>query len=750
MKPKKNNIHPLRTKGKIIFPVLLVFTMISMPHSLKADPPDPPVGKVWVLNPLMSDEFGPIGPNTDVFNIYTRDRSWDRTAAFDPKAIRMEKDSADDTNYFLTMNPLWYYEDEVFTKESIGRTFTFAGGAMDTKNLQTYGYYEVRIRPSDFPFGSGVFMNSRGNPATVCEENYSTELDIIENMGYTGPGAGEMDSRGGFFNHVQHVNSHTKGLKYVDDEGNCIAYQGWDAWDSRGADSYELDDPHAFFTVGMWWENSTTVHFYNNDRHFSSLEPAREFKIPMALILSMETYTTAGSDENNAGNPKPQEWMWEEDFRTRDQRAVKYDWVRTWYLVDIDSSEFNDQQDNIRAYQSEHSAYMGEKIDATLIYSATVSRTITATLLSPTKEMISDTTFSVTKGVRSIALAFSSDSITATGDDYCIAFTIEDESSVLASDSVQISITEEPLTKRLYAEGIPTSLEPASSINLAVKYQADTVCKLVVEVHKPNGDGLSWDSKVVQPGNGVANFYIELSSALEYGTDYYFKIYMFRNGMNWQDPQTVSLGNLYFNVEDVYNSSISILNIDSVFLDDKTIDVEFSYATKSDGSMAIVLLDRDNRVVASEYREERYGNRTITRTMEVDSSLNAGDLYKALIIYTPENPDFVVLKDSLTNIEVYDTASVTQSINSKFLNEEVKLFPNPSSGTVYLNLSKGMSSTWCVEVFDATGTMVLLQTKDIRTEEFVIDISALKNGTYIVRISSEDEIYTNKLVKIQR
>jgi hypothetical protein len=164
---------------------LIVFCIISV--ALHADPPDPLKGKVWVLNPKMSDEFGPEGPDPNVFNVYTRDRSWDRTATFDPKAIRAEKDTTNEGNYFLTMNPLWYYEDEIFTKESIGRTFYFAGGAMDTKNLQTYGYFEVRLRPSDFPFGSGVFMNSRGNPTTICEEKYATELDIIEKHGLYRP-----------------------------------------------------------------------------------------------------------------------------------------------------------------------------------------------------------------------------------------------------------------------------------------------------------------------------------------------------------------------------------------------------------------------------------------------------------------------------------------------------------------------------------------------------------------------------------
>ncbi|MGQ1785060.1 T9SS type A sorting domain-containing protein [Saccharicrinis sp. GN24d3] len=723
----------------------LMFYVVSI--SLHAGPPDPPAGKVWILNPLMSDEFGPQGANPDVFNVYTKDRSWGRTAAFDPKAIRAEQDPDNDSNYFLTMNPIWYYEDEVWHSDKLDRTFTFAGGALDTKNLQTYGYFEVCIRPSDFPMGSGVFMNSRQITATECLDKYSTELDLIENMGYTGPGAGEKDDRGGFFNYVQHVNSHTKDLKYIDNDGNCVPYEGWDAWDSRGADHYTLEDPHAFFTVGMWWENATTAHFYNNDRLFSTVTPARDFKIPMALILSMETYITAGKEENNAGNPKPEEWMWEDDFRTRDQRAVKYDWVRTWKLVDVNPDDFNEDKDNIEVYEANQNAYLGENINATLIYSACKNQFVTAQLLSPTNEVIDDTTISVNQGVRSLSLEFSTASITDGSDNYTLKYSIEDEGTVVFTNSVQISFTEKPLTKILYKESFPTSLEPASSINLDVAYEADTVCKLVVEVHKPNGDGLSWDSQIVQAGKGTMKFNINLSSPLEYGTDYYFRVYMFRNGMNWQDPQAVNLGNLFFNVEDPWEATIEILEVDSVFTDDETIGIEFSYATKTDGDLSILLLDKDDNIVASEYRKERYGNRIISRKMDVESTLSTDDQYKAIITYISEIEEFEMVSDTISNIMIHK-ASVDISIGENdFIKEDFSICPNPSSGIVYIKFNQSRELIKSVEVVDITGSLFLRNTIGINSSTFEIDMSTYVNGTYIIRLSTEDNVYTKKIVK---
>ena len=302
--------------------LLTVIVLTGLGQLVFAQPPEAPSGKVWVLLEEMSDEFGPGGVDEDKWQIYDRDRSWNRTAAFDRRVLEVIPGEGKE-NYVLSMNPMWYEEEERFSK--YGRTYEFAGGGMATEAMLTYGYIEVRIRPSDFPFGSGVFMNSRRRTDGPCGASYATELDIIENMGYMGPGSSNLKEDGLNWNNKMHVNTHAKPT-----DGNC---RGLPYISTGGNLHKDLEDPLGFSIVGAWWKDQYSADYFLNGEYFQTIEFPREFYIPMPVILTMETYTW-GSDENNADNPKPEQYMFRDDFRTKDQRAVLYDWVRVWKLID--------------------------------------------------------------------------------------------------------------------------------------------------------------------------------------------------------------------------------------------------------------------------------------------------------------------------------------------------------------------------------------------------------------------------------
>ncbi len=303
--------------------IIGIFVLMAVAVSLMAQPPKAPKGKVWVLLEEMSDEFDADSPG-DKWQVYDKNNSWNRTAAFDKRVMEVVKEELDgEENYILSMNPMWYEKEDQFSK--YGRTYEFAGGGMATENMFTYGYIEVRIKPSDFPMGSGVFMNSRRRTDGPCGASYATELDIIENMGYMGPGSSNLKEDGIDWNNKMHVNTHVKptdenckGLKYI----------------STGGDLHkDLENPLDFNVVGAWWKDQYSVDYYLNGEYFQTIEFLRDFYIPMPVILTMETYTW-GSDANNGDNPKPEKYMFQDDFRTKEMRAVLYDWVRVWKLID--------------------------------------------------------------------------------------------------------------------------------------------------------------------------------------------------------------------------------------------------------------------------------------------------------------------------------------------------------------------------------------------------------------------------------
>ena len=110
---------------------IMAFAIYCFSIQVPAQPPAPPVGKVWILNPEMSDEFDAGSPGK-IWKVYDKADSWDRTAAWDnrvPEIQRVLENGKE--NYILAMNPMWYSDEDIFSKN--GRTYSFPGGGMNTK-----------------------------------------------------------------------------------------------------------------------------------------------------------------------------------------------------------------------------------------------------------------------------------------------------------------------------------------------------------------------------------------------------------------------------------------------------------------------------------------------------------------------------------------------------------------------------------------------------------------------------------------
>lgn len=706
---------------------------------LLAGPPDPPVGKVWVLNHEMSDEFDANSPNTDKWKIFDKADSWGRTASFDKRILEPIKDPNSD-NYFISMNPMWYYEDERFPRGN-GKDYYFAGGGMDTRVLQTYGYFEVRVKPSDFPMGSGVFMNSRGTSSDDCNTKYATELDIIENMGYTGP----FNEHGnGSFNNIQHVNSHAK--PYSDASGSCerLPYET----ENSGINAPDLAEPLGWNTVGMWWKDEKTAMFYNDDTYFGTITPRRDFNLPMPVIIVMETYNWGDDDELNATNPKPEEYMFEDSFRTKEQRAVMYDWVRVWKLVDVDESKFNNTSDYIEGLEQTITAYPSNSFSSTCIYAASDARDVVVTLYNPSNQVLATKTYDVTQGVKSIFAEFDLSAELAIADGYKVVYEIKDASTVLATSTTTVNVQVKPLEKKLWSEGIPTSLIPGeTNYTIDVKYEADEDCKINIEVRKPDGSWFGSGNKNVAAGNGVASINVTTSSATTSANNYFYKVYMHRQGYDWSDPEAVSITpTIYFNVEEPIVPAIKILSVPmEIELDATQIDVEFEYATDENGTLNIEFLDKDDNVIAKETRTERIGNRTLTRLITVETELVAADDYKIAIEFMPDEGGFDKLTDIVYNVKVVDNGSGLNEIYDR--NKALKVYPNPVSGRLNIILEENDYKIEKIEVLSMNGKLLKLIPVISADSINDIDVAELISGMYLLKVTSAEGVYTTSFIK---
>ncbi|MFC2098863.1 family 16 glycosylhydrolase, partial [Bacteroidota bacterium] len=613
-------------------------------HSLVsvAQPPEPPKGKVWILNPEMSDEFDANSPG-DIWKVYDKADSWDRTAAFDKRVhevLRVVEDGKE--NFILSMNPMWYEEEDVFSKT--GRTYYFAGGGMDTHAMQTYGYFEVRIRPSDFPMGSGVFMHSRGFSDGPCGENYRTELDIIENMGYTGPGASD------FWNNKMHVNTHVKKT-----DANCGSLPSL----SSGGEK-PLNNPLGFNVVGAWWKNKDSVDFYLDGEYFKTVEFIEDFYIPMPVILTMETYTW-GSDENNADNPKPEEYMFQDTFRTKEQRSVDYDWVRSWKLVDIDTSKYNGSTDSIGFYNKPYSHYQDSILGFNILFSATDSRDIHVSVFDSASVLLGSDTVSVEAGVKSVFASIRLDSILQAHDGYYVLCDIRptggDNASVLAYDSAGLVIEIEPAVTRVKPDRFPKQVYPSTTGYIVeVVYEAAKNMEIAVELRNPEGNWIGGGLQQVPDGDGIASIPLTLIEPTTIGTGYFWKSHIRPVGTNWTESID-AINFLPFQVIWEPVNELGILPGSSPILKTSVdVDVDVEYASKEDGDVSLALTDSANSIISDTVVSVSTGTGTLNLVLSFTSEPDPGNDYLLVAGLHPAGKDSIILSDTIKNFVILDVS----------------------------------------------------------------------------------------------
>ncbi len=86
------------------------------------------------------------------------------------------------------------------------------------------------------------------------------------------------------------------------------------------------------------------------------------------------------------------------------------------------------------------------------------------------------------------------------------------------------------------------------------------------------------------------------------------------------------------------------------------------------------------------------------------------------------------------------TEVMASSINR--LNVERVIYPNPTSGTLYLG-EEGSAVPVEVKVFEVTGRLV----RTLHPNTLVMDVSDLENGIYLLQITSQNnEVSTHKII----
>ncbi|GAF05493.1 LamG domain-containing protein [Saccharicrinis fermentans] len=289
--------------------IFVFFLWMTISHLLFADPPKPPLGKRWVMNPDFSDEFN--GTVLDTTRWLDHHPTWRGRAPglFMPSQISV-KDG------FLQIKGERMLRDTVIHAYGKDISFYIKGGAVVSKKSVFLGYYECRVKAAATTMSTTFWFSSTKSfkGPNGCDK-YGLEWDIQECIGRRG------DFNGSYFAHGMHSNSH---YWYTDCKEEKHDYRAPQVkFEDRQLAS---DDFHVY---GGWWHDETMASYYYDNgapkyQKFYHKISDKPFDQPMFMRLVCETY--------------PFPWIelpTDEELADPTKNVVYYDWVRGYKLVDV-------------------------------------------------------------------------------------------------------------------------------------------------------------------------------------------------------------------------------------------------------------------------------------------------------------------------------------------------------------------------------------------------------------------------------
>lgn len=288
---------------------IALLLILSMGMALKADPPKPPLGKRWVINPYFSDEFN--GTRLDSTKWYDHHPGWRgrEPGLFLPSQVSVK-------NGCLQIRGEKMEKDTIIHAHGRDIVFNIAGGAVRSKNEVYLGYYECRVKAAATTMSTTFWFSGGGGVGPNGCDSYGQEWDIQECIGRNG------DFDGSYFANGMHSNGH---YWYRDCDGKRFDYR---APQVRFEDA-ELASAN-FHVYGGWWRDELTASYYYDEREpkhqkFYDRITKAPMNTPMHMNLVCETY--------------PFPWIelpTDEELADTSKNTVYYDWVRGYKLVDAE------------------------------------------------------------------------------------------------------------------------------------------------------------------------------------------------------------------------------------------------------------------------------------------------------------------------------------------------------------------------------------------------------------------------------
>ena len=391
-------MYPYKINMMIKYKLLVLAILLSFGNLFQANsqtnqtgPPEPPLGKRWVLNPDFSDEFN--GTELDSTKWFDHHPKW---KGREPGLFLASQVSVKDG--FLQIKGEKLNKDTIVKAYGRELTFNIAGGAVVSKKNILFGYYECRVKAAATTMSTTFWFSTDGvkKGPEGCD-NYGLEWDIHESIGRNG------DFTGSYFANGMHSNSH---FWYTDCEGKKHDYRAAQVTFNNSEVSSK-----DFNVYGGWWRDEQTASYYYNNsepkhQKFYDKISGKPFDRPMYMRLVSETYPFPWIELPN-----------DEELADSTKNVVYYDWVRGYKLVDVNEPNTTSKNEPIVKLFDEAILFKSAVTDITsaktikipLTYKALEDRKIKLTLSNSEGNKIAETTFIAYAGYANLLYEFEID-----------------------------------------------------------------------------------------------------------------------------------------------------------------------------------------------------------------------------------------------------------------------------------------------------------------------------------------------------
>ncbi len=182
-----------------------------------------------------------------------------------------------------------------------------------------------------------------------------------------------------------------------------------------------------------------------------------------------------------------------------------------------------------------------------------------------------------------------------------------------------------------------------------------------------------------------------------------------------------------------FNTSTGTANLILNYQDELTMCAVVNYVTYN---AAFTVTDMDNNPLEGANISVD-GNSSTTNAQGQATVALASGTYTVITSMTGYINDTISITVADADL-VVDTIKLQAAANIKHINNNVSIYPNPTSGIININTNAQIVN---IEVTDITGKVIYIGNTNS------IDISTQPNGVYFIKVQTEDGIITRKILK---